>query len=132
TATRHPDKLQDLGERGAIVRKADFDDPGSLQDAFAGANRLLLVSTNAVDQPGKRLTQHRAAVAAAGRAGVKHVVFTSLSHADDSPVVFAPEYIGTEQAIKDSGMSWRLLRHSLYAEELLFLLAISRFLTHGG
>ena len=73
--TRSPEKLLPLADRGAEIRRADFDDPVSLVEAFAGADRLLLISTDAL---GRRLTQHRAAIRAALRAGVQHVVYTSV------------------------------------------------------
>jgi len=68
--SRSPDGLADLAARGVTVRAADFDQPGTLAAAFAGADRLLLVSTDALMEPGKRLAQHRAAVQAAVDAGV--------------------------------------------------------------
>src|SRR5438477_5371929 len=64
-ASRHPDKLADLGRRGAAVRALDFDKPETLAEAFRGVDRVLLVSTDALDAPGHRLAQHRAAIAAA-------------------------------------------------------------------
>src|SRR5689334_9931004 len=76
--TRSPDKLAGLAARGVEVRQADFDDPGSLAAAFAGADRLLLISTDALDGTDRRIVQHGNAVAAAEQAGVKHVVYTSL------------------------------------------------------
>ena len=63
--TRNPDSLADFAARGVTVRSADFDQPDMLATAFAGADRLLLVSTDALMEPGKRLAQHRAAVRAA-------------------------------------------------------------------
>src|SRR5689334_12793657 len=75
--TRNPDKIADLRARGAEVRRADFEAPGSLVDAFAGAARVLIVSTDTVDRPGVRLVQHQNAVDAAVKVGVQHVVYTS-------------------------------------------------------
>lgn len=117
--TRSPEKLADFAARGVEVRVADFDDPQSLLTAFSGADRLLLISTDALDEPGKRLRQHEAAVGAAQEAGVSHVVYTSLMNADDSPVTFAPDHAGTEKAIAASSMSYTILRESLYMELLI-------------
>ena len=64
-ATRSPEKLADLEKQGVVTRKADFDDAASLEKAFAGVDRLLIISTDALDTPGKRLIQHTAAVDAA-------------------------------------------------------------------
>lgn len=118
--TRTPDKLAAFAARGVQVRHADFDDSASLVGAFEGADRLLLISTDALDRPGRRLTQHRSAVEAARQAGVKHIVYTSIVHAEpDSPVAVAADHYGTEQAIRASGLGYTILRNSLYAELMI-------------
>lgn len=121
-ASRSPDGLADLAARGVTVRIADFDQPATLAAAFAGADRLLLVSTDALMEPGKRLAQHRAAVQAAVDAGVKHVVYTSLPSADASHVSFAPDHWGTEQALSSSPLTWTVLRNAWYFENLAYTL----------
>jgi NAD(P)H dehydrogenase (quinone) len=108
--TRKPEKLADLAARGVVVRQADFEDPQGLTAALVGVDSVLIISTDAIDRPGRRLAQHRAAVAAAVSAGVKHAVYTSMPNPETSPVVFAPDHLGTEQALKASGMSWTILR----------------------
>ena len=120
--TRNPDALADLASRGVTVRSADFDQPDTLAAAFTGADRLLLVSTDALMEPGKRLTQHRAAVQAAIEAGVKHVVYTSLPSTDTSRVSFAPDHWGTEQALSASSLGWTVLRNAWYFENLAYSL----------
>jgi NAD(P)H dehydrogenase (quinone) len=122
-ATRKPEALADWTSRGVTARAADFDDPASLDKAFSGVKRLLVISTDAVGAPGKRLEQHRKAIDAAGRAGVSHVVYTSLPGAFDSLVSFAPDHAGTETALKDSALpGWSVLRNHWYAENLLHAL----------
>jgi NAD(P)H dehydrogenase (quinone) len=117
--TRDPSKVADLASKGAEVRKVDFDDP-ALADAFHGADRLLLISTDALDTPGKRLNQHKAAIAAAKKAGVKHIVYTSMPKPEPgSPIPFAPDHYGTEQALEQSGLGWTVLRNGWYQENLL-------------
>jgi NAD(P)H dehydrogenase (quinone) len=74
--TRNPDSLADFASRGASVRRADFSDPASLPTAFAGVDKLLLIST---DAGGARLEQHLATIAAASQAGVHHIAYTSAS-----------------------------------------------------
>lgn len=119
-ASRDPSKLADLAARGVETRRADFDDPASLQAAFAGVERLLLVSTDAVGQPGQRIAQHRAAVAAAVAAGVKHIVYTSApSPRPQAEGGVLDDHFWSEQAIIASGLDWTLLRHNLYAENIL-------------
>lgn len=112
--SRDPARLAAAGPKTARV---DFDDPGSLDAAFAGIERLLLVSTDALDAAGTRLRQHRAAVAAAKRAGVRHIVYTSMpAPTPDHPIFFAPDHLGTETAIADSGIPHTILRNNWYFE----------------
>lgn len=112
--TRSPEKLADLAERGADVRRGDFDDPATLAAAFAGVQRLLLVSTDAI---GARVPGHLAAVAAAARAGVAHIVYTSIGNpSHDNPAVVAAEHRATEDAVRDSGVRWTFLRNAIYAD----------------
>ena len=121
--TRKPEKLTDLAARGLVVRHADFEDPKGLQAALAGVDRVLIISTDAIDRPGRRLAQHKAAVAAAASAGVKHAVYTSMPTPETSPVVFAPDHLGTEQTLKASGVSHTILRMCWYADFLIPTLA---------
>ena len=117
--TRKPAGLADLAAHGVEVRAADFDDPGSLDAAFAGADRALLVSTDVLGRPGHRLAQHRAAVTAAQNAGLKHVIYTSMPKPENSPLLFAPDHAGTEQALADSRLpGWTVLRNHWYFENL--------------
>lgn len=121
--TRNPDKLADLAARGVTVRQADFDDPATLPAAFAGGGRLLLISTDELAQPGRRLAQHRAAVAAAAAAGVSHVVYTSVVAAHPTPQSsLSDDHFWTEQALAASPMGWTFLRNNLYADLLLHAL----------
>ncbi len=120
--TRDPAKLASLAARGVTVRQADFDDVASLTAAFTGAQRLLLISTDALDRSGRRLTQHRNAVTAATKAGVRHVVYTSMPMPEDSPLLIAPDHLGTEQALAASPLSWTILRNCWYMENLFMSL----------
>jgi len=119
-ATRNPDKLADLARRGIEVRKADFDDPSSLGAAFKGVERLLLISTDALANPGQRLAQHRAAIAAAEKAGIRHVVYTSAPapHPTAASSVIG-DHFWTEQALIGSRLDWTILRDNIYAEIIL-------------
>lgn len=120
--TRNPDKAAALTDRGVAVAKIDFDDAATLGAAFAGIDRLLIVSTDELATPGKRLEQHKAAVAAARAAGVGRVFYTSLPDAETSPISFAPDHLGTETAIKESGLPYTMLRNNWYMENLFFSL----------
>jgi len=121
-ATRDTAKLDAYTKKGVTVRAADFDDPASLDAAFAGAGKVLILSTDALDRPGRRLAQHKAAVAAARKAGAKHILYTSMPQPDDSRVIFAPDHLGTEEAIKATGIPYTILRDGWYAENLFMSL----------
>ena len=120
--TRDVSRLATYAEKGVTVRAADFDDAASLDAAFAGAGKVLIISTDALGEPGKRLAQHRAAVAAAKGAGAKHILYTSMPQPDDSLVTFAPDHLGTEEAIKATGIPYTILRDGWYAENLFLSL----------
>jgi NAD(P)H dehydrogenase (quinone) len=119
-ATRTPEKLAHLAARDVEVRKADFDDPSTLATAFAGVDRLLLISTDVLDGTDRRQVQHRNAVKAAEQAGVKHVVYTSLTRPEPgSPIAIAPDHYVTEQALAASTLDWTVLRNNVYTDFLL-------------
>ena len=111
--TRTPEALASYSERGAAVRRADFDEPASLADAFSGADRALLIS--ALDF-GRRTGQHRAAIEAAKTAGVQQVIYTSIPEPEGNPAAAAPSHHATELAVRESGLAWTLLRNSLYSD----------------
>jgi NAD(P)H dehydrogenase (quinone) len=128
--TRLPDKLADLAARGVEVRPADFDDPSSLAAAFAGADRLLLISTDTFDGTDRRIVQHRNAVKAAEQARVKHVVYTSTTRSEPgSSLAIAPDHYATEQALTASSLDWTVLRNNLYTD--LFLQSLPRAVATG-
>ncbi len=112
-AVRSPTKAQDLATLGVQVREADYDRPDTLAKAFAGTDKLLLISSSAV---GKRVAQHRAVVDAGKQAGVKLLAYTSILHADTSPMGLAVEHKETEALIRASATPFVLLRHGWYTE----------------
>jgi len=122
--TRNPESVADLAARGVVVRAADFNDATSLENAFKGADRVLIISTSDLDlKTGRRLKQHEAAVAAAKKAGVSHLLYTSMPNPEPvSPVLFAGDHYGTEQAIKASGIAYTIFRNGWYQENLFMAL----------
>lgn len=129
--SRKPESLAAFAAQGVSVRAANFDDPASLEKAFAGADRMLLISTDTLDRPGARLAQHRAAVIAAQNAGVQHVVYTSMPNPDVSLVAFAPDHAGTEAALAASSIpGWTILRNHWYFENLY--MSLPSVLAAGG
>jgi NAD(P)H dehydrogenase (quinone) len=132
--SRNPSKLDDFAQRGAQTRHGDFNDRGTLPAAFAGVDRLLIISTDVV---GQRLGGHFAAVDAAAEAGVGHLVYTSMIDPSDSnPIAVADEHRPTEERIRTSGADWTFLRNSIYAEMLAgsahAALATGRHVTNAG
>jgi NAD(P)H dehydrogenase (quinone) len=111
-SVRDPKKADGLGVE---VRSGDFDGP--LADTFAGVETLLLVSVDGPDEI--RVQQHRNAVRAAADAGVRHIVYTSVSDADTSPLVLAKVHKATEEAIRATGIPFTFLRNGMYHENYL-------------
>ena len=113
-SVRNPEKAKGLQARGVDVRQGDFDYPQSLDSAFAGVERLLIISADGDNET--RIRQHANAVAAAERAGVKFIVYTSLANAQESTNLFAPTHKATEEAIKKTGIPYSFLRNNWYLE----------------
>ncbi len=121
--SRSPDKLQALAGKGVDTRALDFEQPETFGAAFEGVERALLISTDAVDRPGRRLTQHRNAVQGMEAAGVRHVIYTSAANPEDSPLLIAPDHAGTERALAESRLpGWTILRNHWYYENLFLFL----------
>lgn len=113
---RDPAKAADLAALGVAVRKGDYTDPAALEVAFAGADKLLLISSSEV---GRREAQHRNAIAAAKAAGVKLIAYTSILHADTTPLGLGAEHRATEAMLRESGIPHVLLRNGWYTENYL-------------
>ncbi|GAB7042690.1 MULTISPECIES: NAD(P)H-binding protein [Catenuloplanes] len=120
---------------GVTVRRADFDEPAGLPAAFAGVDRLLLVSTDAWE-PGRRIAQHTAAIDAARDAGVRHLVYTSLVACDGPPDMLHRAHRATEAHLRATAPRWTILRDAVYAEGIPGLLAgartTGRYVTNTG
>ncbi|WP_432716599.1 SDR family oxidoreductase [Pantoea agglomerans] len=112
-AVRTPAKAADLAALGVVVRQADYGQPETLETAFAGVDKLLLISGSEV---GQREAQHKAVIEAARAAGVGFIAYTSLLHADTSPLGLGVEHRATEALLKASGIPFALLRNGWYSE----------------
>jgi NAD(P)H dehydrogenase (quinone) len=127
TATgRSTDGLADLAARGVNLAVADFQDPATLDAAFAGADTLLLVSSGSFDD---RAGQHRNAIDAAVRAGVGHVVYTSGPQASTSRMLLMADHATTEAALAASGLPFTILRDGWYVEN--YTAQAATYLEHG-
>ena len=125
-AVRDPAKAADLAARGVQVRQADYSQPATLAAAFAGAEKLLLISSS---QIGQRVAQHRAVIDAAARSGVQLIGYTSLLHADRSPLGLAQEHREPEAMLEASGLPHVLLRNGWYTEN--YAASAPTALAHG-
>ena len=105
--------IADLAARGVQVRRADYTDPTSLDAAFAGVDKALLVSSNAM---GERVGQHRNVIDAAGRAGVSLLAYTSILRADSADIALAVDHRETEDLLRASGLPYAVLRNGWYLE----------------
>ena len=127
TATgRTVEPLADLAARGVRVAVADFHDPATLDAAFAGAEKVLLVSSGSFDD---RAGQHRNAIDAAVRAGVQHVVYTSGPKASTSRLLLMADHAATEEALAASGLTYTVLRDGWYVEN--YTAQVDTYLQHG-
>lgn len=113
-SVRNVEKASDLKARGVEVRQGDFDQPETLDTAFAGVNRLLIVSADGDNET--RIRQHKAAVAAAERAGVDFIAYTSVGQSDKSELFLAEVHRITEEAIRATGIPYSFLRNNWYLE----------------
>lgn len=120
---RDLDKLADLAAKGVTVRRADFADPATLDDGFAGADALLLVSTTTV---GDRFDNARTAIDAAQRVGVSRIVYTSMVNASTAKMTLAEAHRRTEDYLKQSGAAYTILRNGWYLENYTDQLPIIR------
>jgi len=120
--TRNPATLAPFAARGVQIRFGDFDKPESLREAFAGAQKLLLIST--LDVGERRRRQHKTAIAAAIAGGVGHVIYTSsVGIHPHSPAFVIEDHLFTEEALRRSGLPFTFLRDAQYAEVITTMIA---------
>ncbi|WAH51370.1 SDR family oxidoreductase [Pseudescherichia vulneris] len=123
---RNPAKAEALAQQGVTVRQAEYGDKAVLTAALEGIDKLLLISSSEV---GQRAIQHRNVIDAAKAAGVKFIAYTSLLHADRSPLGLHVEHVETEQYLAASGIPYALLRNGWYSEN--YLASAPAALAHG-
>lgn len=124
---RTPGKIAALAEQGVTVRQGDYTQPDSLVSAFAGVDKVLLISSSEV---GQRAAQHQNVIDAAKAAGVSLIAYTSILKADSSPLALAQEHVQTEKALADSGIPYVLLRNGWYSENYMACVPVA--LQTGG
>lgn len=124
---RDTDRLADLAERGVQVRRLDYADPGSAREVIGAGDRVLLVSGN---EMGGRVAQHRNVIDAAAAAGVALLAYTSIANADRTTMLLAADHQATEQAVRESGAPYALLRNSWYLEN--YTAQLPTYVEHGA
>ena len=118
-SVRDPSRAADLTDRGVRVRRGDFTDPASLADAFAGAEQVLIVSSNSTGA--EAVAQHTAAIDAARAAGVRRVLYTSHQGAAAGSLFGPmPDHAATEAHL--AGSTFTALRNGFYASTVPLLL----------
>lgn len=114
---RDTSKLANYKAKGVRIFQADYNKPKTLETAFKDIETLYVVSGSEID---KRLKQHENLILAASKAGVKHIVYTSFqrkNETDSSPIApIAEAHLETERWLKESGMSYTILKHALYLD----------------
>ncbi|EOC1303007.1 SDR family oxidoreductase [Cronobacter dublinensis] len=123
---RNPAKAAALQAQGVQVRAADYSDVAALTTALQSVEKLLLISSSEV---GQRVAQHRNVIEAAKAAGVQLIAYTSLLHADRSPLGLAGEHVATEKMLADAAIPYVLLRNGWYTEN--YLASVPPALEHG-
>ncbi|MFD1382949.1 SDR family oxidoreductase [Rhodanobacter aciditrophus] len=126
-AVRSPEKATNLKDLGVQVRKADYTDTASLSAAMEGVKRVVLVSSSEV---GQRAVQHQNVINAAKAANVELLAYTSILHADTSPLALAEEHKQTEAALSASGIPHVLLRNGWYSEN--YTMSAGMAVEHGA
>lgn len=124
---RNIEKAASLTSLGVQVRQADYSKPETLESALDGVAKLLLISSSEV---GQRASQHKNVIDAAKKSGVELLAYTSLLHADTSPLALAEEHVETEAYLKQAEVPHVLLRNGWYTEN--YLASVAPALANGG
>jgi NAD(P)H dehydrogenase (quinone) len=124
---RSIDKASSLTSLGVQVRQADYSKPETLTDALKDVTKLLLISSSEV---GQRAAQHKNVIDAAKQANVELLAYTSLLHADTSPLALAHEHVETEAYLQEANVPYVLLRNGWYTEN--YLASVAPALANGG
>jgi NAD(P)H dehydrogenase (quinone) len=122
--TRTPEDLERYAAMGAATRFGDFTQPESLAAAYAGGDRMVMISLNTRGNPDPRVSTERAtlqrtAIGAAVAAGVDHIVYTSFVDADRNESPIAVDHRITEADLRASGVAWTSLRNQWYADRII-------------
>lgn len=106
-------------EKKVTVGEANYNDEAQMTKVFSGVDRLFFISS-IINGP-KRVEQHKNVIEACKKAGVKHITYTSFLGADREGYnqYVLPDHRATEQMLKESGISYNIMRNNLYLENYL-------------
>ncbi|AET58134.1 NmrA family protein [Paenibacillus terrae HPL-003] len=112
---RHLETGKHYEEQGITVRFGDYDQPDSLEQAFAGASQLLLISSSHPDDT-IRIRQHAHIIEAAKKCKVEHMFYTSFAFPEAGSIPLSHLHLATEHAIRTTGIPYTFLRNALYTD----------------
>lgn len=104
-----------LKNSGIQVRSGDYTDPGSLEDAFRGGDKLLIVSHPSFSDE-LRVRSHKNAIDAAIKVGVRHIYYTSLAFGGESKANVMRAHLDTEAYLRSRGVTYTIIREGVYVE----------------
>jgi NAD(P)H dehydrogenase (quinone) len=111
---RDANKANYFKEKGIEVRLGSYDDIPSLELATQGIEKLLLISSNGQT----RLQHHKNVIATAKKTRIKNIVYTGIAMKNIETAAIRPYMIDlviTEDYIRESGLTYTILRNTLYA-----------------
>jgi NAD(P)H dehydrogenase (quinone) len=112
--SRTPEKLAARQGAGLRLEQGDYQNPEQLENAYRGGDVLFMISGLNL---GRRIDEHRHAIQAAKRAGIQHIVYTSVGGVQPTnPALSAIDHYQTELDLRACGISYTFLRNHLYAE----------------
>lgn len=127
---RDANKVSDLKDLGVSIRIGDYHDNDSLLAAMKGIEKVFLISSNDFND---RLGQHKRVTDAAKEAGVKQIIYTSVSMQNSEKSALNQimgEHFDTEKHILASGLTYTFLRDNLYADVIPMFVG-EHVLEHG-
>lgn len=116
---RDENKAEALKNKGVQIIVGNYEDRASLVKAFKGIDKLYFISSSEMKS---RVEQHENVVKAAVEAKVGHIFYTSVQRKSEdgsSPsAIITDDHVKTEEIIKQSELTYTILKHGLYSDIL--------------
>ena len=116
---RDENKAEALKNKGVQIIVGNYEDRASLVKAFKGIDKLYFISSSEMKS---RVEQHENVVKAAVEAKVGHIFYTSVQRKSEdgsSPsAIITNDHVKTDEIIKQSELTYTILRHGLYSDIL--------------